>query len=113
MKTAAPPGQRSGAEVVAPERHRVGGSHLPRRLRDEIARRFMDEFPGMSGAAAVRFAKAMLADVKDEQDAERMCHMTRGELARFMESVPLDIRKPHAKRWSGVGGRGSSWRVTS
>jgi hypothetical protein len=101
------------SEVVAPERYREAGRLLPRKLRDEIARRFMAEFPGMSGAMAVRFAKAMLADVKDERDAERMCRMTRAELARFMEAVPLDIRKPHAKRWAGVGGSGSSWRVTS
>lgn len=94
----APPGLAPTTEAVAPELNREGGSHLPRKLRDEIARRFMAEFPGMSGAMAVRFAKAMLADVKDERDAERVCHMTRADLARFMEETPLNIRNRRAAR---------------
>lgn len=80
-----------------------GRETLPRKIRDEIAHRFMAEFPGMSGAMAVRFAKAMLADVKDERDAERIAHMDRDQLARLMAELPLGMtraRKVAPRAWA-------------
>lgn len=61
-----PPTYTTSPEVVAPERDREAGCHLPRTLRDQIARRFMTEF-GMTGATAVRYAKAFIA--KEDLDA--------------------------------------------
>lgn len=87
----APPGL-APTEVAAPELHRAAGSHLPRTLRDDVARRFMAEFPGMSGATAVRYAKAMLADPAGfmaSATANRSTGMTREQLARVMAEVPF------------------------
>ena len=66
----APPGHAPTTEAAAPERHRAGENHLSRTLRDEVARRFMAEFPGMS----------------------------RERLARLMAEMPLGLRNRSAAR---------------
>ena len=97
----APPGHAPTTEAAAPERHRAGENHLSRTLRDEVARRFMAEFPGMSGATAVRYAKAMLADPDAflaSATANRSTGMSRERLARLMAEMPLGLRNRSAAR---------------
>lgn len=101
-----PPSSAVLNEVVAPERDREAGSHLPRKLRDEVARRFMETFPGMTGATAVRYARSMLAD-PDRFVAEvtrpRLGVLDRERLARLMSELPhgaLRPRKVAPRQWA-------------
>ena len=109
MTTQAPP---SGAtpEVVAPERYREGGSHLPRKLRDEVARRFIAAFPGMTGATAVAYAKSMIANpngfmARLETDPTRW-HMSPERIFDLMTELPLGLTRPRSVVKS-------EWRVAS
>jgi hypothetical protein len=97
-----PPGHAPEEDIAAPERDReVVGSHLPRRIRDQVVRDFMAMFPGIPAGRALEMARAFIADPDGFQAKMRGAHVdpiVLEQLARLMEELPLGLSQRPARR---------------